>query len=139
MSIADVRQALADALNLIEGVRAVGWLTDLIEPPGGGGVYATVRLDQVDYDVVFGRGADQWNYTVSCFVSATDSVRGQKRLDDLREPAGATSVKVALEDADTVAAAAVDYIRVRSVSEVRTVTVGAVEYLSVDFTTEVVY
>ena len=128
-TIAEVRAALAEAC----GIRATAYITDSVNTP-----VAVVSLNEVNYDVVMGRGADQWNYTVTVYTSRTDDVRAQKYLDDLREPTGATSLKTLIE-ADTALAELVDYVVVRSASPVQAQPVGQVTYLLVEFTVEVCY
>ncbi len=128
-TIAEVRAALAEAC----GIRATAYITDSVNTP-----VAVVALNEVDYDVVMGRGADQWNYTVTVYTSRTDETRAQKYLDDLREPTGATSLKTLIE-ADAGLAELVDYVVVRSASPVQAQPVGQVTYLLVEFTVEVCY
>ena len=132
-TIAQVRQALSDAVDTITGLRSAPYVPDQINPP-----QAVVWDTGVDYDVVMGRGADEYNFTVRVYVNRTAETAAQKLLDTLREPSGATSLKTVVE-ADAGLAAVVDYARVRRASPVELVTVGAVDYLSVEFEIEVVF
>lgn len=132
-TIAQVRQALSDAVDSISGLRAVPYMPDNLNPP-----QAVVWDTGVDYDLVLGRGADEWNFTVNVYVSRTAELAGQKLLDTLREPSGATSLKTVVE-ADSGLAALVDYARVRSASPIVIATVNDTPYLSVEFTVEIVY
>lgn len=133
MTIATVRQALSDAVDTITGIRSAPYLPDQINPP-----QAVVWDTGVDYDVVMGRGADEYNFTVRVYVNRTAETAAQKLLDTLREPTGATSLKTVVE-ADSGLAAVVDYARVRRAGPVDLVTVGSVDYLSVEFEVEVVF
>ena len=132
-TIAQVRQALSDAVDSIDGIRCAPYVPDNINPP-----MAVVWDTGVDYDLTLGRGADEWSYKVVLYVSRTAEVAAQKLLDTLREPTGATSLKTVVE-ANAGLAALVDYAAVRSVSPVEVVTVGQLEYLGVEWTIEIVY
>jgi hypothetical protein len=59
-------------------------------------------------------------------------------LDDLIDPRSSSMLKTVLEDTDTITAAGAHYIRVREASAVQQLRYGAVDYLSVDLTIEVV-
>lgn len=133
MTIATVRQALSDAVDTITGIRSAPYMPDQINPP-----QAVVWDTGIDYDMVMGRGADEYRFTVRVYVNRTAETAAQKLLDTLREPSGATSLKTVVE-ADSGLAAVVDYARVRRASPVELVTVGAVDYLSVEFEVEVVF
>jgi len=127
-SIADVREALAAACR----IRATAYVTESVNTP-----VAVIARGEVNYDLVMGRGADMWNYTITVYVSL-DEKRAQKYLDDLCEPTGATSLKTLVE-ADTALAALIDYVVIRTVSEVQSATVGTVDYLLVVFTVDICY
>lgn len=124
---------MSDACATISGLRATPYITDAIATP-----QAVVSLNQVDYDLVFDRGADIWNYTVGVFAPRSSERATQILLDDLREPAAPTSLKTVLEG-DSALAALVDYVVVRTASPVQTTVVGAVQYLFVEFDVEVCY
>lgn len=137
-TIAEVRQALSDAVDSIAGLRCAPYVPDQINPP-----QAVVWDTGIDYDLVLGRGADVYDFRVIVYVNRTAETAGQKLLDTLREPTGATSVKTVVE-ADATLASKVDYAQVKSVSPVQVASVGAalvgqVEYLTIEFTVEIVY
>jgi hypothetical protein len=132
-SIADVRQTIADACQSLAGIRAQPYVTDSVATP-----QATVSLNEVNYDLVFARGADIWNYTVTVYAQRSSERSAQILLDELREPVGPTSLKTVLEE-DVALAALVDYVVLRRASPVQSTTVGAIEYLLVEFTVEVCY
>lgn len=133
MTIATVRAALADAVDSITGIRCSAYMPDNVNPP-----QAVVWDTGIDYDIVMGRGADEFQFLVRVYVSRTAEMASQKLLDTLREPSGSSSLKTVVE-ADSGLAAVVDYARVRSASPIELVTVGGVDYLTVEFTIEVVY
>ena len=132
-TIAQVRQALSDAVDGITGLRSAPYVPDQINPP-----QAVVWDTGIDYDLVLGRGADTYDFRVVVYVNRTAEVAAQKLLDTLREPTGSTSLKTVVE-ADAGLAALVDYAQVKSVSPVQVATVGQVEYLTVEFAIEIVY
>lgn len=133
MTIAQVRTALANAVDGMTGLRATAYIVDSVATP-----QAVVSLNAIDYDLVMGRGADIYNYTVRVYTQRSSDRAAQLLLDTLREPTGATSLKTVVE-ADSSLAALIDYVRVTNASEVQTTTVGAVDYLFVEFTLEVCY
>ena len=135
MSLADIRLAIADALKTIPKVRPVAYITDGAEVPSGG-IYAELAMGEISYDIVMGRGADLYTFTVRCAVQRVDEIRGQALLDTLREPSGATSVKTVLE-ADETLGGLVDYVHVKAASADQVITVGQLTYLGVEFTVEV--
>lgn len=128
-TIAEVREALASACR----IRATAYITDSVNTP-----VAVVSLNDVNYDIVMGRGGDEWQYTIAVYASRTNEKAAQKYLDDLREPTGDTSLKTLVEG-DAGLAELVDYARVRTASPVRAAAVGQAQYLFVEFAVEIVY
>lgn len=133
MSLATVRQALSDAVDGIADVRATPYVPDQINPP-----QAVVGLREIDYDLVFGRGADIFMFMVQFFVARTAEKQAQILLDTLCEPAGVTSLKTVVE-ADSGLGALVDYARVRRVTGPQVATIGSLDFLVVEFDVEVCY
>lgn len=137
MTVEDVRVAMADACSSLSGWRAYPYIRDSIAPPE-----IQIASGTTDYDLVFGRGADIWNYRLIAYVSRQSERSGQLMLDELRAPSGAGSLKTVLE-ADTALAALIDYVVVKQASEVREVTTGTpqnpLRYLLIEFTVEVCY
>lgn len=133
MTVEDVRNALADACGSISGWRASPYIRDSVAAPE-----MQISRGVTNYDIVFGRGADEFVYTVTAYVQRDSERAGQIKLDELVDPGSANFLKTVLEQSSTVAAAGVDYIRVREASEVRTADIGNVSYLLVVFTLEVV-
>ena len=87
-TIAQVRQALSDAVDSISGLRCAPYMPDQINPP-----QAVVWDTGVDYDLVMGRGADVWNFTVNVYVARTAERAAQLLLDTLRDELGLTGAK----------------------------------------------
>lgn len=134
MTIADVRDALGDALETISGLTAARYVPDQVVAP-----VAVVRSGDTNYDIVFGRGADEWLYLIDVYVGRTAEQTGQEFLDALREPTGAGSLKTVLEAASVATAASADYVRVRKAGPVNTATIANTVYLTVTWEVEVVY
>lgn len=135
-SIAQVRQALSDAVDSITGLRCSPYVPDNVAAP-----QAVIADDGVDYDLTLGRGADTYRYKVVVYVDRTAEIAAQKLLDTLREPTGSSSLKTVVE-ADTALAALVDYVRVLRSSEIQAVTTAGdmvAEYLMLEFDVEIVY
>ena len=130
-TLATIRAAIADACETL-GLHSFGYITDDITTPA-----AVVARTTVTYDSTMGRGSDDLTFRVSVFVDRTDEVGAQQFLDELVEPGTSMTLKTILEDSDTVAAAGVHYIRVRTASEVNQGSIGSLNYLSVDFDLEV--
>lgn len=57
----------------------------------------------IEYDLAFGRGLDRWSFTVQAFVPLSSAdTDSQQTLDAYIAPAGAQSVKAALESDSTL-------------------------------------
>lgn len=133
MTIATIRSALADALDGIDDLRAVAYVTDQVN------VYqAVVIRKEIDYDLVFARGGDTYNFTVRVYGPRAAEDAAQAFFDTLCEPSGATSIKTVLEADAVKTAAGVDYVRVRTAGEVGEAVVGDTSYLAIEFGIEVV-
>lgn len=134
-TVAQVREAIADACETITGLRASAFVPDQISP---GSALAVVARASIEYDLTFGRGRDVWNYTVVVYAARSDERSAQAFIDTLCEPSGAGSLKTVLET-DAALAALVDYAHVKRASELTVVTIGAVDYLACSFDVEVCY
>lgn len=135
MTIATQRAALAAAAEALTDLHAQAYVVGLVNVP-----HFDVALDGIDYDMVFGDPgtADTYRYRCGLYVNRATDIQAQAVLDEYAEPSGSKSVKSALEAAATVTAAGADYIRVPSVEGPLEVTVGAQEFLKLEFTVEVV-
>lgn len=133
--ISDIRDGLAAALGKVPGLTAVEYVSDKVTAH-----QATVRRLGIEYNLVYGRADESkhtYRFELICYAKRTAEKAAQAYLDSLCEPSGATSVKLALEE-DSNLAAVIDYVWVTAASEVQQGTVGAVDYLTVTFTLEVV-
>lgn len=83
---------MADALSVIDDVQVNPYALAQPTPPG-----LQILPPGTEYDSSFHRGLDEWTFTVQGFVALTSDIGSQILLDEMCAPAGATSVKAALE------------------------------------------
>ena len=83
MILADIREAIADRLSTVEGVRAIAYPPDQI--PTGTGVVVIVQPDAtyIDYHEAFARGLAIVNFTLTPWVQMTSDRAAFARLDAL--------------------------------------------------------
>lgn len=90
--LADIRQGLADRLDTIPDIQVSPYVLSNPTPPA-----AHLFPETVEYDMTFGRGHDDWFFTVQAFVGMTGDIAAQINLDRMLAPSGESSVKEALE------------------------------------------
>lgn len=137
MSLATVREAMSDALDAIDGLRAVPYVQDQVAAS-----QAVVARGEVTYHLVFGESATTQHtylFTVSVYANRTAERSAQVYLDTLVDASDDNSVPAALEAKATATAAGADYIFVRTASPVGVATIGAIDYLTVEFEVEAVF
>lgn len=132
-TIEEVRNALADACQSINGWRAQPYVRDQVSPPE-----IQVARGAIVYDVAMGHDLAGFEFRLTAYVARDNEVAAQKMMQDLCEPAGPGSLKKVVE-ADVALAALVDIVRVQTASEDGSVTVGAITYLFAEFTVDVSY
>lgn len=131
-----MRASVATALKTItftdgKKLRADTYLTDQVNPPNAFFDF------EVNAQLTYAQGPNACLLHVNV-IDARDSERAaQVRLDELRDPTNAHSLRVVLENGANWDST-VDYCRFLSASRVNVVTIANVEYLSVDFVFEVV-
>lgn len=129
MTIAAIRQGIADALGTIDGLRVNAYGVDQIHPP-----HAIVLRRDINYDQVQQTGTYDGVFVVRVFAARTAEVAAQEFLDALVDPSGVHDV---IDDDPTLGGAVTD-CHVRTAAETESVVVGDVEYLAVDFELDVV-
>lgn len=112
-TLQEIREGLAANLSAIAGMQVSAYMLSAPTPPS-----AHVFPDETEYDKTMGRGHDDWAMLVQVFVGVSSDIGAQQRLDRMIAPAGAESVKEALE-ADATLAGVVDDLRVESCSGYR--------------------
>lgn len=134
-TIKELREAIAAAINNIDGLRASHLILEQVSPP-----QATVFRKPWTYDEVqHGPSEDAprtYLFGVHVYVSRTADRAGQELLDDYAEPFADKSIKQTIESNDDLLDLC-DYVLVTEVGEVLVTTIDQVEYLMEDFTVQV--
>ncbi len=134
-TLAELRDAIANAVASIDGLRATALITDQINPP-----QAVVYRKATTYDEVqHGPGeasAGTWAFGILVYVQRTDERSSQNLLDEYAEPTGDKSIKTAVET-DAALAAICDYVLVTDAGAVLVTTVGQIDYITEEFSVEI--
>lgn len=133
-TFSEIREALGSALGSIDGLAVSSSARPTVSDLPAALVFAGSPV--VAYDATFANGSHDWTAEVLVLVSrGTDDVQAQDAIDAFTAPAGASSIKAAIE-ADMTLGAVVHIARVAS-ADIGTVSVGGVEYFAATFTVEV--
>lgn len=92
-----MRQGIAANLATISGLRVSYYILDNPSPP-----VAIVAPPTIKYDQSFGRGLDEYSFQVIVLVTRADERIGQELIDSYCAPAGAGSIKAAIESDRTL-------------------------------------
>lgn len=92
-----MRQAIAANIATISGLRVSYFIPDNPNPP-----VAVVAPPTIKYDQSFGRGLDEYSFQVIVLATRADERIGQELIDSYCAPAGAGSVKAAIESDRTL-------------------------------------
>jgi len=132
-SISTTRDEIKTALETITNLRVHDTIPENVNPTDVG--VAVVRLGGVpEYDNDFGSGA-VFEFVVSILATVVSQRSGQNSIDDLLDPTGAESVKVAVDGGTYTQ---VDYCRVADADVGDFVEVGGVSYQEARLTVEAV-
>jgi hypothetical protein len=104
VSLAAIRQGIADNLATIKGVQISPYVLANPTPP-----HLWVRLaadEGILYHRAMGNGVSEWNLVVSAYVGGSSDIGAQKMLDSLLETTGDRSVFAAIERDQTLGGAA---------------------------------
>lgn len=123
-TIAALRQGLARNLSTLGGLAVSEYVPDNIVPP-----MAVISAPAIRYDTSFGRGSDEYSFTIDVFVGRQVVKNAQKMLDALCDPGG---VKDALES-DRTLSGLVAGLRVTNLTDYRLIEVGEVPLLAASF------
>lgn len=126
-ALADLRTGIAQNLAAITGLRTSAFVPDDPKPP-----VAIVMPDNITFDKAFGRGLDEYRFTVLVIVGKVSDRASQSRLDGYCNPTGASSIKTALE-ADTTLGGRCADLRVTEMRNYQSLTVGDTTYLAAEF------
>lgn len=125
-----IRQALADKMGNVYGLRSSATMPDAPRPP-----QAVILPDRIEYDLDMSRGADTFFFLVTVIVGRADDRAAQNNLD--RFVSGSDSIKAAIE-ADMTLGGVVNFARVTEMTNYRQINVGDTIYLGAEFEVEVV-
>ena len=117
---------LATNLATIPGLRTYSTIPDDVTPPA-----AVVSLNSVTYDEAFRGGLVIYNFVITLIVARVTERRAQERLHDYIQT-GSGTVKNAIESDPTLGGTAID-TRVTEMSNITSVSIGEIEYLTADF------
>ena len=125
-----LREALAEAMGSVDGLRTSATVPDNPRPP-----IAIVMPERIVYDLNARRGADTFYFTVMLLVGRADDRASQNNIDQFIT--GDSSLKAAIE-ADRTLGGVANTCRVTEMSNYASMSVGEVLYLSAQFNVEVV-
>lgn len=126
-SIADIRDGIAENIATITGLRTTTTVPDNPQPP-----VAVIQPSSINYDRAFARGLDEYNFVVTVIVGRASERQAQRLLDLYCGGTGSSSVKTAIESNRTLSGLIQD-LRVTTMRNYGTITLGEVIYLAVEF------
>lgn len=129
MSIADIREGLADALRTIPGLRVSPYIPDSFEPP-----MAIVSTYRVAFDLAGARGSDDFTFDILVVARRTSERAAQESLDEY-----VPLVKAAIENgSDKSLGGAAQSLQVTAVDGPRPFSQGDSTYLAASFAVRVI-
>jgi hypothetical protein len=127
VTLPEILEAVGAAIDAIPGLHVYVHAPDVVAAPA-----AIVELPQsVEYDAVWGRGADVYKLRVLVLVARGSAVAAHAALADYMSGAGPRSVKAAVEGSEALADGAA--VRVDSVGGVGGYSVGGTDYAGCRF------
>ena len=126
MIVSDVMDEVATLLGTISGLRVTAWPPDEIQVPA-----AVVGYPEIDFDGTYARGMDRFELPVFVAVGKVSTRAARNKVTPYMDGSGDLSVKAALE---TGPYTAFHTLHVTRIAPAEPLTVGAVEYLSIEFT-----
>ena len=127
MSIAAIREGLADALRTIPGLRVSPYFPDSIEPP-----MAIVDTYEVNFDAAFNRGADEITFDVMVVVRRTSERAAQQALDVYLP-----LIKAALQEDHTLGGVAMS-LHVTAAQRQTSLAIGETTYLAASYAVRII-
>ena len=126
MTITAMREALATNLSTISGIRTYADIPDNPAMPA-----AVVQLQSVTYNSAFANGLTEYSFVITAIFGRIATAPAQRNLDALIST-GERSLKAAVESDRTLDGEAFD-VRVAEMTNLTSVTIGDITYLSADF------
>jgi hypothetical protein len=121
-----MRKALAENMGTISGLRTYADIPDNPAMPA-----AVVQLGSVSYNQAFNKGLTEYNFVVTVIFGRIATIQAQQNLDALIST-GTGSLKTAIESDRSLDGNAYD-TRVAEMTNITSVTIGDITYLSADF------
>ena len=131
-ALTDLRTGLANRLATISGLRSSAYIPDNPQPP-----VAVVMPGRIQYDTAFGRGSDEYQFTIMLIVGRVADRASQTTLDGYCESSGSRSVKAAIEGDRTLGGKALD-CRVTEMTNQGSLAIGDVTYHTAEFNVSVI-
>jgi hypothetical protein len=122
-----MRTALATNLGTISGIRTYADIPDNPMMPA-----AVVQLQSVSYNQAMARGLTEYNFVVTVIFGRVATSSAQRAMDQLIDDQGGRSIKTAIESDKTLNNNAFD-VRVSEMTNITSITIGDITYLSADF------
>jgi hypothetical protein len=131
-ALTDLRTGLATRLATISGLRSSAYIPDNPQPP-----VAVVMPGRIQYDTAFGRGSDEYSFTIMLIVGRVADRASQTTLDGYCESSGSRSVKAAIEGDRSLGGKALD-CRVTEMTSQGSLAIGDVTYHTAEFSVTVI-
>ena len=131
-SLTDLRTGLATRLATITGLRSSATIPDNPQPP-----VAVVMPARITYDTAFGRGSDEYVFTITLIVGRVNDRTSQTNLDAYCTSSGSTSVKAAIEADRSLGGKALD-CRVTEMTSQGSLAIGDVTFHTAEFNVSVI-
>jgi hypothetical protein len=131
-AVTDLRTGLANRLATITGLRSSAYIPDNPQPP-----VAVVMPGRIQYDTAFGRGSDEYQFTIMLIVGRVADRASQTTLDGYCESSGSRSVKAAIEGDRSLGGKALD-CRVTEMTNQGSLAIGDVTYHTAEFSVTVI-
>jgi hypothetical protein len=131
-ALTDLRTGLANRLTTITGLRSSAYIPDNPQPP-----VAVVMPGRITYDQAFGRGSDEYQFTIMLIVGRVADRASQTTLDGYCESSGNRSVKAAIEGDRSLGGKALD-CRVTEMTNQGSLAIGDVTYHTAEFNVSVI-
>jgi len=136
-TMSEIREALADALTAVSGLRAFDLLP--AQPPIP---CVLIVPDSVDYDTSFGNvrrvaGLTTYSFVLTVLVGAMSERAAQQRLDGYVSPSGDQSIKAAVETDRTLGGVVSD-VRVTGMRDYVSFPNGDSTFLGAEFVAQVI-
>lgn len=126
-NLSELRTGLAANLATVSGLRTAATIPDNPNPP-----IAIISPDSIGYDSTFGRGMQEYRFTVTVLVGLVSERSSQNKIDGYCSSTGSSSIKLAVESDKSLGGKAFD-VRVSEMRTYSSVSVGDVKYLAAEF------